>query len=101
MPNMEDMEKNKQRGSSVERIFCEVEQLVSGVVPALVAAWSPTPEKQTVLNQTIAQHIDFKILYAQYAKQSKLEPASSEAWMRKHPGPAWSSVTTQPHNDWS
>ena len=44
MPNMEDMEKNKQRGSSVERIFCEVEQLVSGVVPA----WSqhgPPPQK--------------------------------------------------------
>jgi hypothetical protein len=51
----------------------------------VVAAWSPTPEKQTVLNQRIAQHIDVKILYAQYAKQSKVEPASPEAWMTKHP----------------
>ena len=44
MPNMEDMEKNKQRGSSVERIFCEVEQLVSGVVPAWSQHGAP-PQK--------------------------------------------------------
>jgi hypothetical protein len=61
--------------------FFEVElwKKKSGVVPAWSQRGPHTAKKSTnvLLNQTIAQYIvDINLVYTQYTKQTKVEPAS-------------------------
>lgn len=66
----------------MERIFFwggAVEKKKSGVVPAWSQRGPHTAKKSTnvLLNQTIAQYIvDINLVYTQYTKQTKVEPAS-------------------------